>query len=163
MAKDNSFDIVSQVDLQEVLNAVNQTRKELSQRFDFKNSKTTIDLEGAVITVVTEDDFHLKSIADTLETRLITRRVPVKNLSYGNVEDAAKGMIRQVITILQGIEAEKARAIVKDIKGMKRKVQAAIQGDSVRVSGKNKDDLQAVISMLKEQDYGIELQFQNYR
>lgn len=163
MAKDNSFDIVSQVDLQEVMNAVNQTRKELSQRYDFKNSKTTVELDSDVITITTEDDFHLNSIVDTLQTRLITRKVAIKNLEYGKVEDAAKGMIRQLITVRQGIDADQSRAIVKDIKGMKRKVQAAIQGDSVRVSGKNKDDLQDVMAMLRENDYGVELQFRNYR
>ena len=162
-AKENSFDIVSQVDLQEVMNAVNQTRKELSQRFDFKNSKTELKLEEAEITILTEDDFHLRSIVDTLETRLLARKVPIKNLQFGTVEDAARGMVRQQVTIAQGIDADRARAIVKDIKQSKLKVQSSIQGDQVRVAGKNKDDLQAVMALLRENDYGTELQFRNYR
>ncbi len=163
MAKDNSFDIVSVVDLQEVLNAVNQTRKEISQRYDFKNSKSEVMLEEASIRIVTEDDFRLRSIVDILETRLLGRKVPIKNLAFGKVEDAAGGMVRQVVAIAQGIDADKARQIVKDIKNMKTKVQASVQGDQVRVSGKNKDDLQAVIARMREGEYGVELQFVNYR
>ncbi len=163
MAKDNSFDIVSEVNLQEVSNAVNQARKEISQRYDFKGSKTQIELDDTSIKITTDDDFHLNSVIDILKTRLISRKVAIRNLSYGKVEDAAGGCVRQVITINQGIAAEKAKTIVKDIKSMKLKVQAAIQGDSLRVSGKNKDDLQAVMAMLREKDYDIELQFNNYR
>lgn len=163
MAKDSSFDVVSEVNMQEVVNAVNQTKKEISQRYDFKGSKTAVDLESDTIKIVTEDDFRLNSIADILKTRLITRKVAIRNLQYGKVEDAAGGMVRQIITIRQGLSAEIAKAIVKDIKTSKRKVQASIQGDSVRVAGKNKDDLQGVITLLKEKDYGIELQFSNYR
>ncbi len=163
MAKDNSFDIVSQVDMQEVMNGVNQAKKEISQRFDFKNSKSDIILEEKSIRVVTEDDFRLRSIIDILKTRLLGRKVPVKNMAYGKVEDAAGGMIRQSIEIAQGIDADKAKQIVKDIKNTKLKVQASIQGEQVRVSGKNRDDLQAVIALMKENDYGVELQFINYR
>ncbi|MDO4542418.1 MAG: YajQ family cyclic di-GMP-binding protein [Bacillota bacterium] len=163
MAKDSSFDVVSEVNLQEVSNAVNQARKEISQRYDFKGSKTQIDLDEATIKITTDDEFHLNSVVDVLKTRLISRKVAIRNLSYGKMEDAAGGCVRQVITINQGIATEKAKAIVKDIKAAKLKVQAAIQGDSVRVSGKNKDDLQSVITMLRENDYGIELQFNNYR
>lgn len=163
MAKDSSFDVVSEVNMQEVVNAVNQTKKEITQRYDFKGSKTTVDLEGDTIKIVTEDDFRLNNVADILKTRLITRKVAIRNLQYGKVEDAAGGMVRQIITIRQGISAETAKAIVKDIKTAKLKVQASIQGDSVRVSGKNKDDLQQVISLLRENDYDIELQFTNYR
>ena len=163
MAKDSSFDVVSEVNMQEVVNAVNQTKKEISQRYDFKGSKTAVDLENDTIKIVTEDDFRLNNVADILKTRLITRKVAIRNLQYGKVEDAASGMVRQIITIRQGLSAETAKAIVKDIKNSKRKVQASIQGDSVRVSGKNKDDLQAVIALLKENDYDIELQFSNYR
>lgn len=163
MAKDSSFDVVSEVNMQEVVNAVNQTKKEITQRYDFKGSKTTVDLEGDTIKIVTEDDFRLNNVADILKTRLITRRVAIRNLQYGKVEDAAGGMVRQIITIRQGLSAETAKAIVKDIKTAKLKVQASIQGDSVRVSGKNKDDLQQVISLLRENDYDIELQFTNYR
>ncbi len=163
MAKDSSFDVVSEVNMQEVVNAVNQTKKEISQRYDFKGSKTAVDLESDTIKIVTEDDFRLNNVADILKTRLITRKVAIRNLQYGKVEDAAGGMVRQIVTIRQGLSAETAKAIVKDIKNSKRKVQASIQGDSVRVSGKNKDDLQAVIALLKEKDYDIELQFSNYR
>lgn len=163
MAKDSSFDVVSEVNMQEVVNAVNQTKKEIAQRYDFKGSKTTVDLESDTIKIVTEDDFRLNSVTDILKTRLITRKVAVRNLQYGKVEDAASGMVRQIVTIRQGLSAETAKAIVKDIKGAKLKVQASIQGDSVRVSGKNKDDLQKVIALLKEKDYDIELQFTNYR
>lgn len=163
MAKDSSFDIVSQVDLQEVSNAVNQAQKEISQRYDLKDSKTQIDLDEATIKITTDDEFHLNSVVDVLKTRLVSRKVAIRNLSYGKVEDASGGSVRQVITINQGISTEKAKAIVKDIKAAKLKVQAAIQGDSVRVSGKNKDDLQAVMALLRENDYQLELQFNNYR
>lgn len=163
MAKDSSFDIVSEVNMQEVLNAVNQARKEVSQRYDFKGSKTAIDLENNIIKITTEDDFRLNSVIDILKTRLITRKVAIRNLQYSKTEDAAGGMIRQLITVRQGIETDKAKVIVKDIKAEKLKVQAAIQGDSVRVSGKNKDDLQKVIAFLREKDYDLELQFTNYR
>ena len=163
MAKDSSFDIVSEVNMQEVLNAVNQAKKEVSQRYDFKGSKTEISLDNDVIKVTTEDDFRLNSVIDILKTRLITRKVAVRNLQYGKIEEAAGGMVRQQITICQGIETEKAKAMVKDIKNAKLKVQAALQGDSVRVSGKNKDDLQKVIALLRENDYDLELQFVNYR
>ena len=144
MAKDSSFDIVSEVNMQEVMNAVNQAKKEISQRYDFKGSKTEVSLDDSSIKIVTEDDFRLKSVIDVLKTRLVSRKVAIKNLEYGKLEDASGGMVRQVITIRQGIETEKAKAIVKDIKNAKLKVQASIQGDQVRVSGKNKDDLQAV-------------------
>ena len=163
MAKDSSFDVVSHVDMQEVMNAVNQARKEVSQRYDFKGSKTEIDLTDDVIKVTTEDDFRLNSVVDILKTRLIARKVAVRNLQYGKVEEAAGGMVRQQITIRQGIAADKAKAMVKDIKASKLKVQAAIQGDSLRVSGKSRDDLQAVIALLKDKDYEVELQFVNYR
>lgn len=163
MAKDSSFDVVSQVDMQEVLNAVNQAKKEVSQRYDFKGSKTEILLTDDVIKVTTEDEFRLNSVIDILKTRLISRKVAVRNLQYGKMEDASGGMVRQLITIRQGISAEKAKAMVKDIKASKLKVQAAIQGDSVRVSGKSRDDLQAVIALLRDKDYEVELQFVNYR
>ena len=163
MAKDNSFDVVSEVNLQEVSNAVNQARKEISQRYDFKGSKTSLDLENDTIKITTEDDFRLNSVVDILKTRLISRKVAIRNLSYGKVEDAAGGMLRQLVTIRQGIAADKAKQMVKDIKSQKLKVQVAIQGDRLRVSGKNKEDLQKVIGFLKEQDYDIELQFINYR
>ncbi|MBR5329634.1 MAG: YajQ family cyclic di-GMP-binding protein [Firmicutes bacterium] len=163
MAKDSSFDVVSQVDMQEVLNAVNQAKKEVSQRYDFKGSKTEILLTDDVIKVTTEDDFRLNAVIDILKTRMISRKVAIRNLQYGKMEDASGGMVRQQITIRQGIDADKAKQMVKDIKASKLKVQAAIQGDSVRVSGKSRDDLQAVIALLRDKDYEVELQFVNYR
>ncbi|MEL7563353.1 MAG: YajQ family cyclic di-GMP-binding protein [Dehalobacterium sp.] len=163
MAKDESFDIVSKVDMQEVDNAVNQTKKEISQRYDFKNSKAQINIEDGGIKILAEDDFKLKSIIDVLKTKMINRKVAVKNLDYGKIEEASGGMLRQLIKIQQGIEMEKARQIVKDVKNLKIKVQAQIQEDQVRVSGKSRDDLQSVIQFLKQKDYQIELQFINYR
>lgn len=163
MAKDSSFDIVSEVDMQEVVNAVNQAKKEVLQRYDFKGSKTEISLDNDVMKVTTEDEFRLNSVVDILKNRLIARKVAIRNLQYGKTEEAAGGMVRQQITIRQGIATEKAKAIVKDIKASKIKVQASIQGDSVRVSGKNRDDLQQVIAMLREKDYELDLQFVNYR
>lgn len=163
MAKDESFDIVSQVDMQEVDNAVNQTKKEISQRYDFKNSKAQINIEDNGIKIIAEDDFKLRSIIDVLKTKMISRKVAVKNLDYGKIEEASGGMLRQLIKIQQGIEMEKARQIAKDIKNLKIKVQAQIMNDQLRVSGKSRDDLQAVIQFLKQQDYQIELQFINYR
>jgi len=163
LAKDASFDIVSEVNMQEVDNAVNQTNKEIGQRYDFKNSKSQVTVEGKEIKVIADDEYKLKSVIDILKTKLINRKVPVKNLQFGKEEAASGGTIRQMIKIQTGVGTEQAKAIVKDIKDLKLKVQAAIQGDQVRVSGKSKDDLQAVIQSLKEKDYGLDLQFVNFR
>ena len=163
MAKDASFDIVSQVDLSEVTNAVTQTNKEISQRYDFKNSKSEVSLDEETLKVIADDQFKLDAVIDILQTKLIKRGVSIKNLDYGKVEEASGGTVRQIIKVKQGIETEKAKAIVKDVKNSKIKVQAQIMGDQVRISGKNKDDLQAVIQLLKQNDYGLELQFTNYR
>ncbi|MBS4030384.1 MAG: YajQ family cyclic di-GMP-binding protein [Clostridiales bacterium] len=163
MAKDESFDVVSKVDLQELDNAINQTNKEISQRYDFKGSKAEVRLEGESLKISAEDDFRLKSAVDILQTKMIRRQVPIKNLEYGKLEDASGGTVRQLIKVHQGIESEKAKQIVKDIKGLKIKVQAQIMNDQIRVSGKNRDDLQAVIAFLRENDYDLELQFINYR
>jgi len=163
MAKDASFDVVSVVNMQEVDNAVNQTAKEINQRYDFKNSKAAISLEKEDIKILADDDFKLKSIIDILQSKLIRRQVSLKNLEYGKVEAASGGMVRQIIKVKQGIAPDKAKEIVKDIKTLKLKVQAQIMEDQVRVSGRSKDDLQRVISFLKGKDYGIELQFTNYR
>lgn len=163
MAKDPSFDIVSEVDFQEVDNAVNQTIKEITQRYDFKNSKSTVELEGEDIKIIADDDFKLRSVIDILQSKLIRRKVSIKNLQYGKVEEASGGLVRQGIKIQQGIETDLAKKIVKDIKGLKLKVQAQIMNDQVRVTGKNRDDLQEVIKFLKGQDYNIELQFTNFR
>ena len=163
MAKDASFDVVSEVDMQEGNNAVNQTLKELTQRYDFKGSKSAVDIEGNSVKILTEDDMRLKSIIDILQSKFIRRGVSIKNLEYGKSENASGGMVRQIVTIKQGIESDVAKKITKDIKDSKIKVQTQFMDDQLRVSGKKIDDLQAVIAMLKEKDYGLELQFKNFR
>ncbi|MCX8027215.1 MAG: YajQ family cyclic di-GMP-binding protein [Thermodesulfovibrionales bacterium] len=162
---EHSFDIVCKVDLQEVLNAVNQTMKEVSQRFDFKGSKSSVELDKdkAQLTLISDDDSRLRSLIDILQTKLVKRSVPLKALGYGKVEQASGNTVRQIISLQQGIPLDKAKEIVKDIKDTKIKVSSEIQKDQVRVKGKKIDDLQAVISKLKEKDYGIHLQFTNYR
>ena len=163
MASDFSFDIVSDVDLQEVSNAVNQAVKEMEQRFDFKNSKSSITLEGDEIKLVSDDEFKLKNVSDILEGRIIKRQISVKALDYGKIEDAAGNTVRQTVKIQKGISKEKAKDVISTIKIAKLKVQAQIMDDQVRVTGKNKDDLQSVIQALKGKDLGIELQFINFR
>lgn len=163
MAKDESFDVVSQVNMQEVDNALNQTNKEIQQRYDFKGSKAEVALEDDQLKIVAEDDFKLKSVIDVLQTKMLRRQVPIRNLEYGKVEEASGGTVRQFVRLKQGIDTDTAKKIVKDIKGLKMKVQAQIMNDQVRVSGKSRDDLQAVIAFLREQDYGLDLQFTNYR
>jgi uncharacterized protein YajQ (UPF0234 family) len=163
VAQESSFDIVSNTDLQEVANAVQQAKKELQQRFDFKGSKSEITLGDAEITLVSDDAQKLKSLKDILEDKMVKRKVSLKALDYQKVEDASLGTVRQTAKIVQGIESEKAKEIVRAIKDAKIKVQASIQGDQVRVAGKNRDDLQKVIGMLRERDFGIPLQFVNYR
>ncbi|MGA7459312.1 MAG: YajQ family cyclic di-GMP-binding protein [Candidatus Korobacteraceae bacterium] len=159
-----SFDIVSKVELQEVTNAIQQALKEIHQRYDLKDSKSDIQLEGKEALVLTSaDDFKLKAVNDVLQSKLVKRSVPLKALTYGNIETAAGSTVRQRITMQQGIPIEKARDIVKAIKNSKKKVQAAIQGDLVRVSGKDRDTLQEIIALLKQQDFGIDMQFTNYR
>ena len=165
MADEHSFDIVSKVDMQEVLNSVQQATKELNQRFDFKGSKSNIELnkDKGEITLISNDEQKLKSVIELLQSKLVKRNVPLKSLQYGKIETASGGTVRQVITLQQGIVQEKAKEIVKLIKGTKLKVQAEIQKDQLRVRAKKKDDLQAVISMLKEKDLGIHMEFVNYR
>jgi cyclic-di-GMP-binding protein len=163
MAAESSFDVVSKVNMQEVDNALNQTIKEIEQRYDFKGSKTEVTIEGVEIKILTSDDLKLRNVIDILQTKLIKRGVSIKNLDYGKVEDASGGAKRQLIKIKQGIEMEQAKQIVKDIKSLDLKVQAQIMSDQVRISGKNKDDLQSAIQFLKNKDYHVELQFVNYR
>ncbi|MGE5577121.1 MAG: YajQ family cyclic di-GMP-binding protein [Syntrophothermus sp.] len=163
MARDYSFDIVSEVNMQEVDNALNQTRKEIAQRYDFKGSKSQLSQEGDEIRIIADDDFKLKSIIDILQSKMVRRGVPLNALSYGKVEPAAGDTVRQVITIQRGIPKEKGKEIVNAIKELKLKVQAQIQENQVRVSGKDKDELQKVIQSLKDRDFGIALQFINYR
>lgn len=163
MASENSFDIACKLDMQEVSNAVNQTIKEIQQRYDLKGSNCEVVLEKTEITLTVPDDMKLRAVSDILQSRLHRRGVPLKALSYGKAESAAGGALRQKIALQQGIPIEKAREIVKLIKETKLKVQAQIQEDQVRVTGKIRDDLQAIIAMLKEKDLGIALQFVNYR
>lgn len=163
MAAENSFDIVSKIEMAEVTNAVNQAMKEIGQRFDFKGSKSNITQEQDALVIVSDDEFKLKSVIDILQGKLVKRGVPTKNLTYGKVEPAQAGTVRQKVTLQQGIPTDKAKEIVKAIKDTKLKVQASIQADQVRVSGKNRDDLQSVIQLLKGRDFGLDLQFTNYR
>ena len=164
MAAENSFDIVSKVDLQEVSNAIQNALKEIHTRFDLKDSKSDIQLEGKEALILTSaDDYKLKAVTDILQSKLVKRGVPIKALSYGAVEPAAGSTVRQKVSMQQGIPIEKAREIVKVIKDSKKKVQASIQGDTVRVSGKDRDALQEIIALLRGRDFGIDMQFTNYR
>jgi len=164
MAQQNTFDIVSKIELAEVVNSINQAMKEIQTRFDFKGSKSNIELEKEEAILLTSDDeFKLKNVDDILQSKLVKRGVPLKGLSYGKVEQALGGTVRQRVTLQQGIPQEKAKEIVKAIKDSKLKVQASIQGDMVRVAGKDRDVLQEVIAALKAHDFGIDMQFTNYR
>jgi len=163
MAVSNSFDVVSEVNMMEASNAVQQAMKEIRQRFDFKGSVSEITLDGETLTLHSDDESRLKAVIDVLTTKLVKRGVSLKALEYGKIEPAAKGTVRQVVTVRRGIPVERAKEIVKFIKGTGIRVQAQIQENQVRVSGKNRDDLQAVIGSLKAQDFGLDLQFTNYR
>ena len=163
MAQQNSFDIVSEVDRAEITNAINQTVKEVRQRFDFKGSTATVALEANELILTAEDETKLRNMNDIFQQKLVRRSVPLKALSYGTVDPAAGGTVRQKVQIQQGIPQEKAKEVVRFIKDSKAKVQASIQGDIVRVSGKDRDTLQAVIADLKSKDFGINMQFSNYR
>jgi uncharacterized protein YajQ (UPF0234 family) len=165
MAQENSFDVVSKLDMQEVSNAILQAKKEIETRFDFKGSKSDIELKEkeSEIILTSDDDVKLKSVRDVLEGRLVKRKVHLKSLDYQKVDAASMGTVRQKIKLIQGLDSDKAKAVVKAIKDTKIKVQASIQGDQVRVVGKNRDDLQKVIQMLRDGDFGAPLQFVNYR
>lgn len=165
MPQDFSFDVVNKVDLQEVTNAVQQASKEIATRFDFRGSASKVELreKDLELVLVSDDEHKLKSVIDILETKLVRRGVAVKALDYGKVEPAAGATVRQVAKIQQGIPSEKAKAIVKAIKDRKLKVQASIQADQVRVVGRSKDDLQSAMAVVREGDFGLPLQFTNYR
>ena len=166
MAAQASFDVTSTVDLQEVDNAVNQARKEVAQRYDFKGSKAEIDFNRGenTLTLIADDEFKLNALWETIQTRLVRRNVPVKNLKPGPLERAANDTVRRVVTLQQGIPGDAAKDIARFIKDQKlRRVQAAIQGDQVRISSPSKDELQTVMRLLREQDFGVALQFGNYR
>jgi uncharacterized protein YajQ (UPF0234 family) len=161
---ENSFDVVSKIDLQEVSNAMQQALKEIHTRFDLKDSKSNIAMEGAdAIILASQDEYKLKAVNEVFQGKLVKRNVPLKGLVYGKVEPAAGSTVRQKITLQQGIPIEKAREIVKTIKDSKKKVQASIQGDLVRVSSKDRDSLQEIIALLRKSDFGIDMQFTNYR
>jgi cyclic-di-GMP-binding protein len=161
---DNSFDIVSKIDPQEVSNAIQQALKEIHTRFDLKDSKSRIELEGKeAILLHSADEFKMKAVNDVFQQKLVKRGVPLKGLTYGPIEPAAGSTVKQKISMQQGIPIEKAREIVKLIKESKKKVQASIQGDLVRVSGKDRDTLQEIIALLRQKDFGIDMQFTNYR
>jgi uncharacterized protein YajQ (UPF0234 family) len=164
MASDNTFDIVSKVDLQEVRNAIEQASKEVHARFDLKDSRSEISLEGSdAILLVSSDEYKLKAVTEILRQKMVKRNISLKSLDFGKVEQAAGSSVRQKITLQQGIASEKAKEIVRVIKDSKKKAQASIQGDTVRISSKDRDVLQEVISMLKQHDFGIDMQFTNYR
>ncbi len=165
MASDNSFDIVSKIEMQEVKNAIDQAMKEVAQRFDFKGSKSDVKLEekNNEIIVSSDDEYKLQSLIDILQAKLVKRGISLKALTYGKIETALGSTVRQSIKLQQGIPSDKAKEIVKAIKETKLKVQSQIQGDQLRVSGKNRDDLQSVIKLLRESDFGIDMQFINYR
>ena len=163
MAQQNSFDIVSEVDRAEMTNAINQTIKEVRQRFDFKGSTATVAMEAQELVLTAEDETKLRNMNDIFQQKLVRRGVPLKALSYGDVDPAAGGTVRQRVQIQQGIPQDKAKEVVKFIKDSKAKVQASIQGDVVRVSGKDRDTLQDIIAKLKGKDFGIHMQFSNYR
>lgn len=165
MADEHSFDIASKIDLQEVLNAVQQSMKEIGQRFDFRGSKSNIELnkDKYELTILSDDEQKLKSVIDILQSKLIKRGISLKALNYGKIEQASGGTVRQLITLQQGIPIEKSKEIVKLIKDTKLKVQSEIQKDQVRVKAKKIDDLQVLIQLLKEKDLGIHIDFLNYR
>ena len=162
----SSFDVTSTVDVQEVDNAVNQTRKELAQRYDFKGSKSAIDFKRAenLIEIIADDNFKMDAVWDVLQTRMVRRGVPVKNLKLSEPEPFSGGLVRKTVTLQQGIPTDTAKSIVKYLKDQKlKKVQAAIQSDQLRISSPSRDELQGAIRLLKTQDFGVELQFGNYR
>lgn len=163
MIKENSFDIVSRVELQEIDNALNQAMKEIRNRFDFKGSKSKIEFADGRIVIHADNDFRLRSVVEILEEKLIRRGINLKSLRYGKVEKAAGDTVRQAADLVQGVDKDLARDIIKLVKDSKLKVQASFQGDQVRVSGKNRDDLQAVIRLIKDKDWPIPFQFVNMR
>ena len=162
---DNTFDVVSKIEIPEVVNAIQQALKEIHQRYDLKDSKSNIELQEKENKIVlsSQDEFKLKAVVDLLESKLVRRKVPLKGLTYGEIIPAAGSTVRQEISLQQGIPTEKAREIVRRIKDSKLRVQASIQGDFIRVAGRDRDTLQQVIKLLRETDFGIDMQFTNYR
>jgi uncharacterized protein YajQ (UPF0234 family) len=162
---ENTFDIVSKIEMPEVVNSIQQAMKEIQQRFDLKDSKSDIQLneKDHKLTLTSADEFKLRAVTEVLQQKLVKRKVPLKNFNYGPIEPAAGSTVRQEVTMQQGIPIEKAREIVKAVKDSKKKVQASIQGDFVRISGKDRDTLQEIIALLRGRDFGIDMQFTNYR
>jgi cyclic-di-GMP-binding protein len=165
MATDNSFDVVSKLEIPEVVNAIQQALKEVVQRYDLKDSKSDIELVEKDLKVIltSADDYKVKAVSDILQSKLVKRGVPIRNLTFGTIQSAANSTVRQEVKLQQGIPGEKCKEIVKVIKDSKKKVQASINGDLVRVTGKDRDVLQEVIALLRGNDFGVELQFTNYR
>jgi cyclic-di-GMP-binding protein len=160
---DASFDVVSRIDDQELDNALNQTRKEIENRFDFKHSKTSIESDGKKITIVSDDEMKMRNVIDMLQGRAVKRGIDIKAFEFGELEPAAGGTVRQIVTLRSGIPKDKSKAVVEHIKALKLKVSAQYQDEQVRVSGKNRDDLQKVIAALKAMEFDLPLQFVNYR
>jgi cyclic-di-GMP-binding protein len=163
LANDSSFDVVSRVDAQELDNALNQTRKEIENRFDFKNSKTSIEYDGKKITLISDDELKMKNVVDVFGSKAVRRGIDLKAFEFGEVEPSAGGTVRQVVTPRSGISKDQSRALMVHIKELKLKVAAQYQDEQVRVSAKNKDDLQKVIASLRKMEFELPLQFVNYR
>jgi uncharacterized protein YajQ (UPF0234 family) len=163
LASESSFDVVSRVDGQELDNALNQTRKEIENRFDFKHSKTSIESDGKKITLISDDELKMRNVVDVLQTKAVRRGIDVKAFEFGTVEPAASGTVRQIITLRSGISKDQSRALLARIKELRLKVTAQFQDEQIRVSGKNKDDLQKVITSLRSMEFELPLQFVNYR
>ncbi|WP_223066835.1 YajQ family cyclic di-GMP-binding protein [Paenibacillus caui] len=163
MASENSFDIVSKVDMQELNNAIHQTEREIETRFDFKGSKCSLTLEKDALVVVADDDYKLGAVLDILQSKMIKRGLPIKNLDYGKIEPASMGTVRQRVKLKQGIDQDTAKKINVLIRDSKLKVKSQIQGDQIRVTGKSRDDLQSVIALLRNSDIPLDLQFANYK
>ncbi|MGC1381489.1 MAG: YajQ family cyclic di-GMP-binding protein [Candidatus Baltobacteraceae bacterium] len=163
MASESSFDVVSRVDAQELDNALNQTRREIETRFDFKNSKTSIEYDGKKITLISDDELKMRNVIDMLRAKAVRRSIDVKAFAFGEVEPAANSTVRQVVTLRSGISKDQSRALLAHIKSLNLKVNAQYQDEQVRVTGKNKDDLQKVITSLRSMEFELPLQFVNYR
>jgi cyclic-di-GMP-binding protein len=163
VASESSFDVVSRVDQQELDNALNQTRKEIENRFDFKHSKTSIDFDGKKITLISDDELKMRNVVDILQGKAVRRGIDIKAFDFGPVEPAAGSTVRQVVTLRSGIPKDKSKALLEKVKSLRLKVTAQYQDEQIRVSGKNKDDLQKVISTLRSMEFELPLQFVNYR
>jgi len=163
VASESSFDVVSRVDRQELDNALNQARREIENRFDFKHSKTSIESDEKKITLISDDELKMRNVVDILQGKAVRRGIDIKAFEFGEVEPAASGTVRQVVTLRSGIPKDKSKALLEHIKSLKLKVNAQFQDEQIRVSGKNKDDLQKVITSLRALDFELPLQFVNYR